>query len=331
MNPSDRAKLQVEIETAIQQLKKLKENQPALDASLVQKRIDDLFTATVNHLGNKWPPQYNHLHGASSFFRISTNMARHTYNSICFTVADTRLKEPEWRWPYVFSMIPLNRTILDSIFNYVFMFEEFEHSWIWYCQAGYREVVAEISRQKSENSALPGYDIWISGREKSLQLLISEFNIPQEVIDNPERIEWWPNPGKMIRYRPKGQDKTVPLPDSRKFLQYLNDTYYGELSAQNHVSFRGLSTLGQMALHNTLSKEEQTDLEKHDFPTFRAMQASRTLLFSLSLLSELNYFFEFELDIRLLELWGILTGVMPEARSMFEIRYKALLPHYVIG
>ena len=208
------------------------------------------------------------------------------------------------------------------------MFEDFDKSWYWYCQAGYRDVVEELTRLKNASLTLPGWDKWVDLQIQTLPLLIKEFQIPQQIVRNPKKVDRWPNPGAMVMY---GINPNKPLPSSRQFLQHLNDWYYREMSSQAHLGFRGLSNIGYAVMFNTLSKSERENLEKETFPAFRSIQISRTVILSVVLLSEINCFFKFSLDHRLLELWLILCDSSPDAKEIFELRYKALLPHTLIN
>lgn len=328
MNPRNIKKLQQDLNHDIAELKKvLDKTRTTFDLGEVQGKLDDLFTATSNHLRNEWPAKYNHLAGAPLLLRIKVNLAQHTYNAIRFLVADQRLKEPEWRWPIVFALPAMNRVILDLIFNFVFLFEDFDHSWYWYCQSGYREVVEEITRCRDAALPLPGWKEWIDLQIKSLDLLIHDFNIPNGIVLKPKRVRYWLNPGKMVTY----PADTALARDNRKFFQYLNDVYYRELSSQAHGGFRGLSNFGHAVMYNSLDKEEKGKLVNELFPTFRSIQISRTIIFSLSLLTEINYFFKFGLELRLLELWWRSGDHLYNAKEMFEVRYKHQLPYIPIN
>jgi len=238
-------------------------------------------------------------------------------------MADKRLEEHDWQWYTVFALSPLTRTVLDSVFNVVFMCEDFDINWYWYCQAGYRDVVEDLTRCRDSGRTLPGWDRWVELRTKSLDILIREFNIPIEIARNPRRVKHWPNPGAMVNYEvsSKGQ-----LPPSRQFLQHLNDWFYRDLSSQAHLGFAGMSNVGRLVMYNLLDKKDRQRLEQEDFRAFRSNQVSRTLVLSIVLLSEINNFFKFGLDHRLLELWISLNDHAPTAREIFELRYKSLLP-----
>ena len=311
-------------------LKKLREKgrEKPFDMSRIQRKLDMLLAATVNKLKNEWPPKFAHISLAQYFFRITVNYARQVYNAICYLCADKRLTEPGWSWGYVFMLPPLNRTILDSVFNVVFMLEDLEERWPWYCQSGWREEKEKLERCKTAYPGLPGWDTWVNSFSEVVQRGIEEFGISKEKVANPKLIKpLWPNPGKMPNF---GVNPNF-LPPTRQFLQHLNDWFYRELSAQAHLSFHGMMILGAGILHNTVDKETREQMQRDTLPLFRGQQVGRTVTLLLCLLSEMDHYFKLGPGLQILELWLIVNERVPETKEIFEIRYRDFWPYYSIN
>src|SRR5438128_4138328 len=105
----------------------------------IQEKLDLLAVATANKIEREWPIRYRHLPFAQGFFALTLKLARHTYRTVFYLCADQRLTEYDWRWEYTLCLPSVNRTLLDLLFNVVFMLEDIESRSAWYHQSGWRE------------------------------------------------------------------------------------------------------------------------------------------------------------------------------------------------
>ena len=316
-------------ERGFAELKKLQDaaRRKPLEMSRIQQKLEKLLAATVNKLESEWPPKFAHISPAQYFFRITVNHARHIYNAVCFLFADKTLKEVGWKWGYVFVLPPINRTILDSIFNAVFMLENLEERWPWYCQSGWREEKEKLERCKTAYPGLSGWDTWVDLFSEVVQHEIAVLGISEEKVANPKLIKWWPNPGKMLSQ----EHKKFLSPPNRRFLQHLNDWFYKEYSSQAHLGFHGLMTIGAGVLYNTLDREKREQMERDTLPAFRGREVTRTVTLLLCLLSEIDHYFKLGLEYRILELWLIVNEHTPEIKEIYELRYRDFWPHVLIN
>jgi hypothetical protein len=94
--------------------------------SVVQEKLETLSLALVNKIEREWPASLGQLRFTQGFFGLTVRFSRITYRTACYLCADARMKEGEWRWYYTLALPSLNRTILDAIFNVVFMLEDLE-------------------------------------------------------------------------------------------------------------------------------------------------------------------------------------------------------------
>jgi hypothetical protein len=294
-----------------------------LDMSKVQDMLDTLALALVNKIEREWPSTLQHLPFAQGFFGMTVRFSRITFRTVCYLCADARLKEGEWRWYYTLSLPALNRTMLDGVFNVVFMLEDIERRSIWYQKSGWREAYRDYLRYLDCYGEDPQWASWIEKSRDFIQSGVYLLGItPQDVKEK----NWWPNPGKMIGY---GVDANALSP-TRGFLQYLNDWLYRETSAVNHQSFFGFLRMGGLLITDApgLSEAQKIEAEEKFFPRHRAFQVSRSVLLLLCLISEVENYFNFGLAPRAIELWTLLKH-LPEANEIYEKRYSAFWP--VIG
>jgi hypothetical protein len=292
-----------------------------LDMSLVQVKLDTLAEALVNKIEREWPTHLARLPFALGFFGLTVRLARITYRTVCYLCADQRLTEHDWRWYYTLCLPALNRTIVDGVFNVIFMLEDLENRSLWYHKSGWKEAEQQLARYASAYAGDPQWAEWLSTRRALLDQAGVQFGLTeQERSTKPD----WPNPGRMVNY---GVDPKALTPD-RKFLQYLNDWFYRETSAQNHQSFFGFMHLGALLLANAsgLGEEEKQAIESDFFPKHRAFEVSRSVILLLSLIAEIEHHFSFGLAPRVIELWTILIGRVPEAKEIYERRYTGFWP-----
>jgi hypothetical protein len=206
----------------------------------IQEKLDTLAQATVNKVEREWPGQYRHLPFAQAFFALTLKLARYTYRTVSYLCADQRLAEHDWRWEYTLCLPALNRTLLDSLFNIVFMLEDLEPRSAWYHQSGWRETRLEYERYQNQYGNDPAWIDWFEGGKVFLDLGAQQFGIsPAEMAGTAQKATW-PNPGRMPNYEIDPGNR----PPDREFLAYLNDWFYREMSAEAHLSFFGLGQTG---------------------------------------------------------------------------------------
>lgn len=98
---------------------------------LIQEKLDILAQATINKIEREWPSRYRQLPFAQGFFALILKLARHTYRTVSYLCADQRTAEYDWRWEYTLCLPVLNRTLLDSLLNIVFMLEDLKPRSVW--------------------------------------------------------------------------------------------------------------------------------------------------------------------------------------------------------
>jgi len=112
----------------------------------------------------------------------------------------------------------------------------------------------------------------------------------------------------------------TPLPSARQFLEYLNDWFYRDLSAESHLSGYGLMRRGGVLLAPDKHENREEMLRK-----YKSDQVSITITLLLALASEIEAHFLFGLAERIKYVWCILNAYSIAARELYDRRYSALL------
>src|SRR5437016_1144204 len=115
------------------------EDKPALDFALIKEPLDTVLRALEYKIEREGPGSLTALPTGRETLLVTLRLARNTYDTIRWFAAD----EPKdvLRKPTFSLCIPaLNRTLLDSVCNCVFMFEDLPQRLIQYQKAGWREL-----------------------------------------------------------------------------------------------------------------------------------------------------------------------------------------------
>src|ERR1041385_3903537 len=122
-----------------------------LDMGKVQGKLDTLALATANKIEREWPARHStlpHMHFMQAVLGLKIRLARITYRTVCFLCADQRQLEPEWKPYYMLAVPTLNRTILDAIFNVLFLLEDLDNRSAWYLKSGWKEFQRDLEQYK---------------------------------------------------------------------------------------------------------------------------------------------------------------------------------------
>lgn len=145
-----------------------------------------------------------------------------------------------------------------------------------------------------------------------------------EAADPQNTIPKWPTPGKAIeRLR-----KDFPTSPDFDFLEYVNSWLYRTLSADSHLSLRGLIDRGKYftpkAVEDKFGPEYKEVLKDHleDYRT-RMLWTAITLITAIA--SEIQAHFKFDRREALLHLWQLFEGASEISEEFYQFRYRDLL------
>ena len=88
-----------------------------LQFSTIRDALDELLKATENKIQREWPPQLGSGDWHSIPFLFFLKNARWTYVATLDLLAD-KPEDKKWHLEYAVVIPPLNRTILDMVFNF---------------------------------------------------------------------------------------------------------------------------------------------------------------------------------------------------------------------
>jgi hypothetical protein len=278
-----------------------------LDYRLIKQPLDALLEACCNKVAREWPQQFRNCQLAWLALSSMTRVVQNTFHSIIFlSVSDPQdhRHKPE----FMLSTFPLSRVILESIFTTIYMFEDLPVRSQQYAKAGWQELFKDGQRLEQEYGSNPFWTDALARRAALAERAKAEWGITPEEASDPDRIERWPLPGRMLRQ---------VSPENREFLNYLRDWFYGELSQAAHLTWPRLLFLAKPLVADETKKE--------DLEFFRTYSLVKALTLVLTFLSEVQCLLSFDLAERLKYVWTILNAYqlhgVPTSRAVYEKRF----------
>jgi hypothetical protein len=126
----------------MQKRREMKLPKLTLDFAIIREPIDELLAAFDNTLEREWPQKWSDLHDARTVVRANFKLIRVTYNVIRLLCKE-KYQDP-WQKPeFMTAVPPLTRTILDSVFTLVFLFDDIRTKAGLFKRGGWLEICEE--------------------------------------------------------------------------------------------------------------------------------------------------------------------------------------------
>jgi len=284
----------------------------ALDYRLIRDQINDLLVACPRRVEREWPPKYYGNHNARTIVHCSTKIVINTFRTIQFLCVENP-KDWRHRPEFAASVLPLVRTILESIFTLTFLFEDVPRRSSWFMKAGWRELWEETQRQQQRYGSNPIWTNYLRERAERMELAKKLWGVSAEDAANPESIPRWPIPSRMKPKDPKIAD----------FLTYLNDWFYRELSSVAHGDLPGMIFQSKILLsQDTILIPDDPEMAEADLKFLRSYGMGLALVLLLAFLSEVQIGLDFDPPLGLAYPWGILNAYAPFAEELYRERYR---------
>lgn len=277
----------------------------------IRSQLEELLVAVGNKLEREWPRKWSAYPEGAVVLRGTVAITENTYHTVRILCADPH-PHPSVKPEFVVSVPPLARTVLDSLFTVVFLFEDLPVRIKWYLKSGWRELYEEHQRYRQSYGSDPMWSDWLTKRAAFIDQMKADWGITPNEQTNPSIIPWWPNPGQMTRDKRTSQTRT-------DYLTYLNDWFYRELSADSHLSWPGLA---RRSMHFLNEDREQRD---RDLDKFRSDCFTVTIALTLAVLSEIQIELGYDLADRLKYIWGVLKPGFLMVKELYKYRYERVL------
>jgi hypothetical protein len=254
--------------------------------------------------------------GYPHILALTVTISKGTWESIRFL----SLEQPKngWHRQFVYSVPPLARTLLDSLFNVIFMFDNPSVNVHWFLVGGWTDQNRAHRLFRDRYGTEAEWKTWLDACEANIKQtedhLVGITDAERKSPTKPP-LGYWPNPGKM-----GNKDCAIRDPGREAFLKYVNAWFYKWLSGDSHLSLTGLLNRGGylLPLAAAVDPEELYRLTRSRF-------VLTALTIYIALLSEISSELALAPELaRLREIWKKLV-VWPDAADLYGKRYDALL------
>jgi hypothetical protein len=277
----------------------------------IRNELETLPLAVANKIEREWPAKWASVTDGWLVLAGHVRVANNTLKSIRYLCADLP-PDPARKLQFASSVPPMARTILDSLFTAVFLFENLPAQMELYTKSGWRELYEEHQRYQAAYGNDPDWATWLTEVGRLVTEAETRYGVSAAEVANPSSIKWFPNPGKMAKHK-------AVSPPSATFLTYMNDWFYKSLSAASHLSLPGLLVRAGRLFEVHLSDDDEEFLKK-----YKSDCVLTAIIVLVALLSELQIQLSFDLAPRCKYLWGALSD-FGAAKEVYDARYRALL------
>ena len=248
-------------------------------------------------------------------------VAATTFGSMQYLCADSPPDHAR-RAEFAIVVPPLARTLLDSIFNLVLIFDDPRVNARWYFTAGWRDEIEHLQRLSEKHKGDPVWAEYIARyRRERLDHVERDAGVSAEEKKDPTKISRWPHPGGILRDQRKNGKARMSSQARRDFLAFVNDWHYGRLSGDSHLSPFGLVRRGWMLTE----AHERDDKWKDLIALYKSQVFINAMMLYMALLSEVAAELGLTHEIsRMKDLWRHIAR-WPEARELIDVRYGRLL------
>jgi hypothetical protein len=226
--------------------------------------------------------------------------------------------EVGWQRDFIYSVPPLARTLLDSLFNLMFMFDNPKDNVHWFLAGGWCDQQRAYNRFKEKYGKKDAWQTWFAASSVDIKQtedhLVDITDAERKRPDRPLK-GFWPNPGQM-----GGKQHPIRDQSRARFLKYTNDWFYKELSGDSHLSLTGLLNRGghHLPLAAGVDPDDLYKLTRSKF-------AGTALTIYVALLSEISVELSLAQEKATLStIWKNLE-LWPDAADLHKERYERLL------
>lgn len=240
--------------------------------------------------------------------RLHLEISYSAYQATRYLYADVP-EDPKRKPEFLTVGPPIQRSMLDGLFNIVYLGLDLEKATHDYYRGAWKETLQYYRRHKERYGQKPEWQEWL----ESLEKLVAELARNEKLSDaDYNTVDRWPTPGEMCK-------RTLPK-ETKDFFLHLQEWFYRSYSQEDHLSWPGLASRGVIFLRDLKSESDQEYVKKQ-----KSDQLYRALLILLMTLSEVNARFSLGFSSKLQYIWTILLNYFDETRELYDLRYRTLL------
>jgi hypothetical protein len=287
-----------------------------LDFREIRDELDNALVSVSNKLEREWPKGLGNEDSqviVVGLFRVALTTFMAT-RYVCASIPFDPSRKPE----FVVAAPPMLRSVLDALATVVFLFEDLTERCEEFSRRGWKEDYDRALRYVAAYGDDPWWRPYLDQMNSEAARIRTLLNIRDEEVPKLRR---WPILGGMISKDLKAPDR-IRDGERLKFLTYMNDFFYRELSQEAHLSPTGLYHRAEVLL---VDSRLWTDEHRDALSRLRSDVYMVAILLILSLASELQNELRFEMGERLVRLWTRMCLHSKMFEELYEFRYSRLL------
>lgn len=292
-----------------------KQDRFIIDDTVVRKPLKELCAAVENSAEQTFPISLANIRRLQYFVVANIKISQNTWAAARYMCTDNS-SDTDLKRGFSITAFPLARTIIESFFSLVLIFDNPTDNIPWYFHSSWRDDYEEHLRRKEKYADQADWKDFLAQREVALLESANGLGINSSAITNLKSIKRWPNPGQMA----SPDSKIVRNLERKKLFEYLNDWYYHSLSAASHLSgnrlipamhlLSGASVTGTYAFTPELYKSDAVSTVD---TLLMAIISECIIEMGLTKANEAKY------------IWTLLSELSPYTKGLYKLRYQTLL------
>jgi hypothetical protein len=299
-----------------------------LDLSPLRDLFRELPTAIINRIKRERFRELIASHeGIPDTLRMIVKVSEAAWGSIRFLCTDLG-DVPARKVEFCTAVPPLTRSLLDSLFSLIFIFDDPTPNMRWFLASGWKDLKRHHERLLARHGADPAWAAWLKMHEEKVRFIAQRAAITPDEEAGKIEVDWWPIPGAMVKVKASKGRKLVPWRDlkRREFLAHMNERYYGQLSADSHVSYTGLDFRGHLFLEGPEIEDESDDERVDRFDVFRSNVVMQSMALYAALFSEVVGQLKLPYEANRLRFFWNHCKDYPNVKELYDLRYDGWLP-----
>ncbi len=244
---------------------------------------------------------------------IMLRSAANSYQALGFLLSDTE-EHPKRLPRYVLVAPSINRQMMDLWFTLVYMMDDFSTRSLMYEQAAYRQLREQIAYARRRYGTAEEWRDWFEDMQELSDMLETQMPLtPEQKAKPSSAIPAWPHPHHL----------TEIVSKSQTFLKLLHELLYSDTSIEAHLKPAGLMMAAGILLVDIAPDHYRRAVEERSIHQYKFRHFCRTVLTLLGIISEIELHSKLGNAEQASKIWKRLTERSPDAREIYEARYRA--------
>lgn len=246
-------------------------------------------------------------------------LANQIYNLFFYINAGARRKgDCDWKVAYSAVILPLVRTMIDSLYNITAILQDPTYYGLWFRKSGYRRFLEALDEDEKRYRGQPRWDEYVDKYRGKTRLSMRADGLDES---DARASQPWFTLGRYVEDTKQGFQAR-----HQDFLKTLTLGFWKEYSGISHATFNGLLPIALFLAPKDLPHEQRPIVDTASDGMI-SLHIARVSAILLCMLTEVQAYCRFDgarINQRLHEIWDVLTQI-PEIKELYDQRYAELM------